>query len=264
MNIFFAILFIIAGLALIFYVRTKAQDTAREMKFMQTKSISDLKDMFDQMDSNGLGNEYREYVELKGNIVSDNLVETPFSNRSVAYCEATVSQVIEEKKEYTDSNGNRETRIDKREEEISTEKSSQEISIKDGSSDDSVDIELNATGCNLDIPKTFDRFEPKSNVNNYRFFNSISINRYGAETIGFKMVEKTISANQNLYVLGEAFKVGNTIHIGKPRDSKKPFVVTTKSEEDFINKSNQNARIALIAGVITIAVGVYLLVKCFM
>ena len=247
MNIFFAILFIIAGLALIFYVRTKAQDTAREMKFMQTKSISDLKDMFDQMDSNGLGNEYREYVELKGNIVSDNLVETPFSNRSVAYCEATVSQVIEEKKEYTDSNGNRETRIDKREEEISTEKSSQEISIKDGSSDDSVD-----------------RFEPKSNVNNYRFFNSISINRYGAETIGFKMVEKTISANQNLYVLGEAFKVGNTIHIGKPRDSKKPFVVTTKSEEDFINKSNQNARIALIAGVITIAVGVYLLVKCFM
>ena len=63
----------------------------------------------------------------------------------------------------------------KREEEISTEKSSQEISIKDGSSDDSIDIELNATGCNLDIPKTFDRFEPKSYVNNYRFFNSISI-----------------------------------------------------------------------------------------
>ncbi len=33
--------------------------------------------------------------------------------------------------------------------------------MKDSSSNDSVVLEINGTGCNLDIPKTFDRFEPK-------------------------------------------------------------------------------------------------------
>ena len=60
------------------------------------------------------------------------------------------------------------------------------------------------------------------------------------------MTEETIEENQNLYVIGEAFRVGDTIHIGKPEDKKKPFIVTTKSEEDLINKSNQNAMFSLV------------------
>ena len=264
MNILIAIALIAGGFASIFYIRTKAQSIATEMKFMQTKSIADLKEMFSQMESNGLGNEYREYVELKGNIVSDELVDAPFSNRKVAYCESSLAQVTEEKEQYRDSNGNMKTRVSKRENIISNEKTSQEINMKDNSSDERVILEINGTGCNLDIPRTFDRFEPKSNLNNYRYFNSFSWSRYGAETLGFKMTEKTINDNQSLYVLGEAFKVGNTIHIGRPQDSKKPFIVTTKSEEDFVNKSNQNAKIALFGGIIAIVIGIIFLVKNFM
>ena len=264
MNILIAIALIAGGLASIFYIRTKAQSTSMEMKFMQTKSIADLKEMFNQMDSNGLGNEYREYVELKGNIVSNELVETPFSNRKVAYCESSLAQVTEQREQYRDSNGNMQTRVNKRANNISNEKSSQEINMKDSSSNESVVLEINGTGCNLDIPKTFDRFEPKSNLNNYRYFNSFSWDRYGAETLGFKMTEKTINENQSLYVLGEAFRVGDTIHIGKPQDPKKPFIVTTKSEEDFVNKSNQNAKFALIGGIVAIVIGIIFIVKNFM
>ena len=77
-------------------------------------------------------------------------------------------------------------------------------------------------------------------------------------------IEKTINENQSLYVLGEAFRVGDTIHIGKPQDSKKPFIVTTKSEEDFVNKSDQNAKFALIGGIVAIVIGIIFLVKNFM
>lgn len=114
--------------------------------------------------ANGLGNDYREVVELKGTVVSDNLVETPFSNRKVAYCESKLSQVAEIREQYRDSNGNMQTRIRKHENTISNEKSSQEISIKDNSSNEPVVLEINSTGCKLDIPKTFDRFEPKGNL----------------------------------------------------------------------------------------------------
>lgn len=261
MEIIIPILFIVGGLVAIFYIRPKTKDNVTEIKYMQTKTISELNDMFKQMDENGLGDNYREFVELKGTISADNLVETPFSNRKVAYCESIVSQVTESKEQYRDSNGNMRTRVNKHENTISNEKSSQDISIVDNSSNESVVLEINASGCKLDIPKTFDRFEQKGNLGNYRYFNSFSLNRFGAETLGFKLTEKTINENQNIYAIGEAFKVGNKIHIGKPQDNKKPFIVTTKSEEDLINTSNKNAMIALIGGIIAIVIGVVMFIK---
>ena len=242
-------------------MRPKIQSNITEIKYMKTKTITELRDMFNQMDENGLGNDYREFVELKGTIVSDNLVETPFSNRKVAYCESKLAQVTEVREQYRDSNGDLRTRVTKHENTISEEKTSQEIGIVDNSTKDSVILEINATGCKADIPKTFDRFEPKSNLNNYRYFNSFSWNRFGAETLGFKMTEKTIEANQNLYVIGEAFKVGDKIHIGKSQDNKKPFIITTKSEEDLVNSTNRQAMIALIGGIIAIVIGLVIFIK---
>lgn len=261
MNILIPILLIAGGLVAIFYMRPKLQNNVTEIKYLQTKTISELEDMFKQMNENGLGNEYREFVELKGQVVSNNLVETPFSDRKVAYCKSKLVQVIETKEQYRDSNGTLRTRVDKHENTISEEKSSQDISMIDPSSKDSVVLEINGTGCKLDIPKTFDRFEPKGNLRNYRYFNSFSFNRFGAETIGFKMLEETIDKNQNLYVIGEAFRVGNKIHIGKPQDSKKPFIVTTKSEEDLINNSNQKVIFALIGGIVAIVLGIIMFIK---
>lgn len=259
MNIIIPIVLIVGGLVAIFYIRPKTQNHVTEIKYLQTKKISELKDMFSQMDSNGLGNDYREFVELKGKIVSNNLIETPFSNRKVAYCKSRLAQVTETKEQYRDSNGSMRTRVNKHENTISEENSSQEIELIDDNNDDSVVLEINGVGCNFDIPKTFDRFEPKANLGNYRYFNSFSFNRFGAETLGFKMTEETIDANQQLYVIGEAFKVGEKIHIGKPQDSKKPFIVTTKSEEDLINKSNQTAMFSLIGGLVAIVIGIVMM-----
>ena len=257
MNFIIPLIFIGGGLVAIFYFRPKNQGNIQEIKYMQTKTISELKEMFSQMDSNGLG------IELKGTIVSDNLVDTPFSNRKVAYCQSELDQVTEVTEQYRDSNGSYRTRTSKNEIPISNEKSSQEISIIDNSTNEPVSVEINATGCKLDIPKTFDRFEPKNNLRNYRYFNTFSFNRFGAETLGFKMTEKTIDANQNLYVIGEAFKVGDMIHIGKPIDNKKPFIVTTKSEEDLVNSSNKKSLLLLIGGIAAIILGIISLINQF-
>ncbi len=258
MSIIISIVLIIIGIVLIFYVRTKTKNSVLEVKFMQTKSISELKDMFEQMQNSGLS-DYHEFVELKGNVTDDTLAEAPFSNQKVAYCESKISQVTEIKERYTDSQGRTQTRIRKVENTISNEKTSQDIFMKDSSSEEKVALEINANGCKLDIPKTFDRFENKGNLRGYRYFNSWNWDRYGAETLGFTMEEKTIKPNQNLYVIGEAYKVGDTIHIGKPMDAKKPFIVTTKSEEDLINSSNRSATTSLIGGIALIAIGVIMI-----
>lgn len=261
MEFLIPILCISGGLASIFYLRPKLKDSVTEIKFMQTKTISELKDMFVQMDANGLGDQYREYVELKCTAEDEKLSTTPFSNRKVAYCESKLAKVTEIKEQHRDEDGNIQTRIRKQEDTISNEKSAQDISVKDNSSNEAVVVEINSSGCKLDIPKTFDRFEPKSNLGNYRYFNSFSINGFGAETLGFKMTEETIEANQSLYIIGEAFRVGDVIHIGRPQDKKKPFIVTTKSEEDWVNSSNQKAMFALVCGIIAIVIGIIMFIK---
>lgn len=256
MQVIISIILIAGGLWAIFYLRPKTKNHVLEIKSMQTKKISQLLDIFKQMDENNLGDNYREFVEIKGKVKSDKLFEAPFSNTQVAYCESTLSQVTESKEQYRDNNGNMRTKTTKHENIISNEKTSQEILLYDETSQQSVILEINATGCKLDIPKTFDRFELKNNLSNYKYFDSFSMNRYNTDTLGFKMTEKTIQKDQNLYVIGEAFRVGNDIHIGKPSDNKKPFIVTTKSEEDLVNNSNQTAMSALIGGIIAIIVGI--------
>lgn len=263
MEILLPIILIVGGLVAIFYFRPKTQNNITEIKFMQTKTISDLKNMFSQMESNGLGNEYREFVELKGNIFSKNQVEAPFSYRNVAYCRSKLLKVTETTEEYRDRDGNRRTRVEKHETTISDEKSSQNIELTDSSSNEAVILEINGTGCKLDIPKTFDRFEPKNNLGNYRYFNSFSWNRFGAETLGFRMIEETIDINQSLYVIGEAYKVGNEIHIGRPKDKKKPFIVTTKSEEELVDTSAKNAMYLLVGGIASIIIGIIMIASVF-
>ena len=74
------------------------------------------------------------------------------------------------------------------------------------------------------------------------------------------MQEKTVSLNQPLYVLGEAYKEGDIIHIGKPTDRDKTFIVSTKSEDEMIGKCESNAKFAFFGGIAAIVVGVGLLI----
>ncbi len=259
MHIVLAILLIAVGPVCIFYLRPKMRSRVTEMKFMQTKTIADLRQIFSQMGESGLQEGYREYAELKGTAVSDPPAETPFSNQKVAYCESTLSQVTEERERYQDNDGHWQERVVRRENSISDEKSSQYLLFQDSSGAERVTLEIDASGCTLDIPKTFDRFEPRTNLSGYRFFNNFGFGDFGADTLGFRMTEKTIRQNQQLYVLGEAFLSGDEIHIGAPGDRKKPFIVTTKSEDDMVRSTEQNATLALIGGIASVAIGVLII-----
>lgn len=254
------ILLIVGGLFAIVYLWPKFKNKSTEIKYMQTKKISELREAFNQMQQSGLEQSYREYVELKGAAVSDQPIQTPFSNQPAVYCESKLSQVTSERERYQDSEGNWHERTNRRENVISDEKSSQYIYLKDSSGDEKVTIELSASGCSLDIQQTFDRFEPRNNLSNYSFFNTFSFSPFGSETLGFRMTERVIRPNQQMYILGEAFLSGDEIHIGTPTDHGKPFIVTTKSEDDLVNATGRNAVLALAGGIAAIVVGVLMII----
>lgn len=249
------IILVAAGAGLILYLRKKFLNSAFEMKAAQTSTIAELKGIYDDMDAAGAGNTYRHFVELNGTIVADPPARTPYSETNVAFYTAKLVQVYEETSTYQDSNGRTQTRNIKKERDITNETSSSAVKLMDTATGESVYLDMTASGIKLDLYDSFDRFESKNNLNNYSYFHSFNFGRYGSETLGYRMIEETMPQNQQVYVIGEAYRRGNDIYIGRPTDTKKPFIVSYKSEEELTKAHTTNALIALVAGIGCIIAG---------
>ena len=132
--------------------------------------------------------------------------------------------------------------------------------LKSDSSDLCITLDI-TNGCQFDISETFDRFEPVGNLRSYAYFRNFQHCR--TNLLGYHMKEKTIDMNQPLYVLGEAYKEGSNIHIGKPADKEKTFIVSTRSKDELVGKYERYAKFSLIGGIAAIIIGVLLCISYF-
>jgi len=229
-----------------------------EIRFAQTTAISELIAILTENAKAGLDG-YRHYVELKGQTIGDIPQKAPFSEKEVAYYNADLYQVYEETENFTDGTGNHQ-RLKKSETLITNQKSSGSIALKDAQSEEKVYIDVSQSGLQLDTLKTLDRFEPVNNVQKYSFFNNYRYDPMGARTLGFRMVEHTIPLGQSLYVLGEAILAGSRVNIERPRDNKKPFIVSIKSEADLVQGNKSGAKVALVLGILLAVAGILVMI----
>lgn len=246
------------GGILAFFVRTRINNKNIEIQFMRTTTIPELTDTLKENEAQGLEN-YREYAELKGIASSDNPQKTPYSEQDVAFYDAAIYQVYEEVETYRDDNGTHQ-RVNRREDLMSSQKSTGNLVLKDTKTGDKAYIELPGHGVQLDTLKSLDKFEPMNMMGQYGFFNSLSFSHRGSRTLGFRMVERTIPLDHPLYVLGDASLQGGRLSISKPADSKKPYIVSVRSEEDLVRGNKTKATTALVIGIILAMGGVALII----
>ncbi len=249
---------IIGGAALGFFVPKKIKDRNIEIKFMQTTPIEELIAILKDNAAAGLDG-YRHYVELKGSADSDNPEKAPFSEKEVAYYNADLYQVYEEKHTYKDDKGTHQE-MRKKETLMSNQKSSGPVVLKDNQSGGKAYIDVSQSGLKIDALKTLDKFEPENSVKKHNFFSNFRYSNMGARTLGFRMIEKTVPIGQSLYVLGEAWLEDLKIKIGRPRDVKKPFIVSVRSETDIVQANNRSAMVALIAGIVIAIAGALVMI----
>ena len=256
--------FIIGGILVVLgvfcsiYFPMRIKNKNIEIQFAQTTAISELIAILKENAKAGLEG-YRHYVELKGQTVSDTPQKAPFSEKEVAYYNANLYQVFEEMETYNDSTG-RHQRLKKSESLMTNQKSTGSIALKDAQSEEKVYINLSQSGLQLDTLKTLDKFEPANNMQKYNFFSNIRYNPMGARTLGFRMIENTIPLGQSLYVLGEAYLAGVRVNIEKPRDSKKPFIVSVKNEADIVQGNKTGAKVALVCGILLAVAGILVMI----
>jgi hypothetical protein len=229
-----------------------------EIQFAQTTVISELIAILTENAKAGLEG-YRHYVELKGQAVRDTLQKAPFSGKEVAYYGADLHQVFEETVTINNSTG-RHQQLKKSESVITSQKSTGPIALKDAQSEEKVYIDIAQPGLQLDTLKTLDKFEPANNMQNYSFFSNLRYNPMGTRTLGFRMIENTIPLGQSLYVLGEAYLDGARVNIGKPRDSKKPFIVSVKNEAEIVQGNKTGAKVTLVLGILLALAGILVMI----
>jgi hypothetical protein len=257
-GIIIGVVLIALGAVLAFVVRTRINNKNVEIQFMKTTTIAELTGVLKENEAQGLEN-YREYAELKGIAATDSPQKAPYSGQDVAYYDAEIYQVFEEVETYRGDSGTHQ-RVNRREDLMSSQKSTGNLVLKDAQTGDKAYIEMMEHGMQLDTVKSLDKFEPMNMMSQYSFFGSFQYSQRGSKTLGFRMVEKTIPLDQSLYVLGDAYLQGGRLNITKSADSKKPYIVSTKNEADLVHGNKVGATAALVFGIILAVAGVAVMI----
>lgn len=245
------------GFAVFQYRRNGAR--MQETQYMQTTAVKDALEIVEDMMTTDPS--YRHYVELKGNLVCNAPLNAPFSNRMAAYYVNRCLSVSEETSVYQDSEGNRRTRTTKHESEISSEKQSADTYIQDGSCQTPVFVNFDSFGGDIDLIECCDRFEPSGSQWASRYGSRYRSPMYaGGRFLGYRLIEKIFPAEGPVYVLGELMHLGDRYVIEKAHASRKPSLLSYKSEEQIVQDHKHGQVSAVIVGGVAVLAGIFMIV----
>lgn len=262
MQLLIGLLLIAAGVAFAVFQYRKNSARMQETQFMQTSSVKDAISIVDDMSVSDSG--YRHYVELKGTLVCDSPITAPFSNRPASYYANRCLSVSEQTDVYQDKDGSRRTRVSKQEREISTEHQHTSSFLKDNSCDVPVLVNFESFHGDIDLVECCDRFEPSGSPWSNRFHSRYSnVAHGGSRFLGYRLIEKIFPPNGPVYVLGELAHTGDCYVIEKAQLSKKPSLLSYKSEEQIVQDHKKAQMTSLFAGGIMTLVGIAMIIMHF-
>ncbi len=258
MEILIGIALIAAGIAIGIYQYRRSGAQLQETLYMQTSSIKDALEIVDEMSSSDPF--YRHYVELKGSLVCDAPLNSPFSNRQAAYYTNRCLSVSEKTRVYQDNQGNRRTQVTKQENELSNEHQSADAYLRDSSTDVPVYINFDSFGGDIDLMECCDRFEAADSPWASRFGSRYSNMMYSdGRFLGYRLIESIFPVGSPVYVLGELLHMGDRYVIEKAHLSKKPSLLSYKSEEQIVQDHKNNQLSSVIVGGVLVLVGIVMI-----
>lgn len=256
METLIGIIAIVAGIGYVVYSFKKADAKVLDVSFTQTTPLKDAVEIFDEMGQTDPS--YRHYVEIKGTVHGDEVLTAPFSNREAIYYSNTCYSVTQESHVTTDSNGNKRTRTVKKEQELASETSSESIYVTDNSCDQKIYVDIQSFEKNVDLTKGCDKFEQKNSQWSTRYGSGFHRGA-GSNFLGFRLKESILMNAQPLYILGELYKMGDKMYLGKAQMGNKTSFLSIKSEEQIVNDTKAEKMRALFAGGAAVLVALFFL-----
>ena len=244
----FAVIFLVAGIALL-YFRNRNKQKAALMGQTETSNATDV---------SGLAP--GTLVEVKGTLrCEDPLTSEMAGERCAYYSSKVVREYLERDYDDDDDVGS-----DRRSEVISQNEKFAPFTVEDASGS----VPVNAEGAEVDAKQVVNRFERNTGSEG----PSISVGGAtlhlggGERTLGYRYTESIVPVDAPVYVLGTVQK-GGGIGAPPPGNEGQRFVISHRSEEALGQSLDKTglwlgvgAIGALVVGVILLVVGIFALV----
>ncbi len=246
---------------LLLFLSKRASERVYQMKTTETSRVGDLLSLIQDVRSEmgGGASELREYVELKGVVGSDAPMEAEMSGQAAVIVQSKVTRDVEELREHRDSEGNVSTRWEKRTESVHSNRLESPFWLDDGSGR----IQVRPGGADVTLQKVVDRFEQPSAVESgggqlsfgrFNFSSRLLGPSHRFRVIGYRFVESILPVGARLYALGEVSDTAEGTAMHKP-SSDKPYMLSTRSEEEMVSSGMSQAKWMKIGGIAVIALG---------
>lgn len=215
----------------------KSEGKSALLSVTETSTVSEINENFESMRSSMGNGSFTHFCEVKGVAHADNPITSELAKKEVVYYSSKVIHEYEKLEEKRDSNGKVTKSWVKKSDVVSDNTNwAQGFGVKDNTGFILIDpakAELHT----VQIHSEFERGEPnadailKFNIGGVSF--GLGDKNPNRRTIGYKYTEVAIPLNQNLYVIGDANDREGRLQISKPKESRYPFIVSTKSETEI-------------------------------
>lgn len=238
----FSLLSLITAIAFIFG-RRETLENIRSIRGTETSTVGELQHLRDAIAKElGKGGSFREQVEVKGMIRSNNPTIAQLSQRPCVYAQMTVLETYEETYYETDNEGNeqRKTR------QGSTILANSSLQINFFLEDETGRIEVNPNRANVDLIKVVDSYEQyQGNPTLYSGQFSCNVNPQTFDNkriLGYQYNEYILPVDTKVYILGEVSDSQGSLVIQHPLNPEGQFIITHKSEEQLLQEKESVAK----------------------
>ena len=270
-------LILLAVAAVLFFLSRRSENKVHYVKATETSKIGAIDKLVAEVAADmpdGVATGFKDYVEVKGRIASDEPIRGEISDQVGAIVETQVVRVAERREETRDAQGHIRTEWRKHEETDSSNRRESPFWVDDGSGRLRVKAPGGRGG---ELVKVMERFEaPSANESGFggqitlsmgRFQMSLGSGRWDpttSRTLGYRFIERVLPIGKPVYALGEVAMTEDEGLVLRPptdEDKKKPFMVSPKTEEDIVKSAEKSARImrviAIVLGVAGIGLAVW-------
>jgi hypothetical protein len=197
---------------------------------------------------------FSKLTELKGQVECASPLRAEISEEACVWYRSTVTREYEEHYQERDSDGKTRTRTRRGSEVVSKNERGLPFLLRD----ESGAVEVDPTGAKLDGDHVVSRFEPANGGNlvlgSLRLDLGSMLGMGGRRTLGYRLEEWAIPLGKRLYVIGEVVDSEGRLHMRKPKDAKKRYIISVKDEEEIL-KGARGLSLGLTIGALVLVVG---------
>ena len=230
---------------------------AGEMATTETSTCGSVKEMCAEVAKEVGAGSFRQRVELKGTLKTDEPVTAELSKQRVALFRTRVERKYEETVDVKDANGTTRHETRTATETVSELSGTAPCYVEDGTG--RLDVVLQ--DADPDLQKVVDKFDPHSDRMEGDLVRllarAVLTPTHGRRTVGYHSTEHVLPVGRKVYVLGEASDAGGSLQVGKGGGK---LVVSLKSEEELVGAAKSGATMARVGAAVCLVLGLVLVV----